>query len=132
MMLAVGLVSLAFGIFGIVGDPEMEGGGAMLLGMFTGFGGVMMLVSIIRLIYLAVASAGKLKAAEICVKDERNVMLQRTSYTVSNAAASLMFAVMAFVFVGMGYRVPAYIAVVALWVQAVVFLIAHRVLSKKL
>jgi hypothetical protein len=132
LLLAAGVVSLAFGIISVLREPEVTGSSAMLLGMFTGLGAAFTVISIIRLIYMAVAPAAKIKQAEINVKDERNVQILRASYTVANTAASLLFAVMAFVFVGLGYRVPGLIAAGALWVQVLVFLISHRVLSKKM
>lgn len=132
LVLAVGIVSLAFGVIGILLEPEAEGNGAMLLGMFTGMGGALTVLSIVRLIYLAVAPAARLREQEIKLRDERTVTILRASYTVANTAATLMFAVMAFVFVWLGYRVPAYISVAALWVQLAVFMIAQRVISKKM
>ena len=132
LLLAAGVVSLAFGIISVLREPEVTGSSAMLLGMFTGLGAAVTVISILRLIDMAVAPAAKIKQAEINVKDERNVQILRASYTVANTAASLLFAVMAFVFVGLGYRVPGLIAAGALWVQVLVFLISHRVLSKKM
>jgi hypothetical protein len=132
LLLLAGAVSLAFGILGIAGDSEMEGNGAMLMGMFTGMGAALVGVSAFRLLYMRFAPAERLRKEEISLKDERNIQVTRASYAVSNTAAMVMLAVMAFVFVSLGYRVPAYIAAGAIWVQVVVFLITHRILDKKM
>lgn len=132
LILLAGFVSLAFGLIGVLRDPEMSGDGAMLLGMFTGMGAAFAGVSIVRLLHMRFAPAKKLKQEEINLKDERNIQVIRASYAVSNTAATILFAVMAFVFVWLGYRIPAFIAVGAMWLQIVVFLISHRVLNKKM
>jgi hypothetical protein len=131
-MMLVGIVSLAFGLVGILTESEASGNIAMLLGMFTGMGAVLFIFSVIRLLYLKFASAAKLKAEEILMKDERNVQVGRAAGAAANIAATLMFAVMAFAFVWMGYKIPAYIAVSAIWVQAAVLLIAQRVYEKRM
>ncbi len=131
VMILVGIVSLAFGLVGILTEPDVPGNVAMLLGMFTGMGAVLFILSVIRLLYLRFAPAAKLKAEEILMKDERNVQVGRAAGAAANIAATLMFAVMAFAFVWMGYRIPAYIAVGAVWVQADVRLSAQRVYDKK-
>lgn len=132
LMLFAGAISMAFGIIGVLDDPELTGDGAMLMGMFTGLGAAFAGVSIIRLLHLRFAPAKKLKEEEINKKDERNIQVTRASYAVSNTAATLLFAVMAFVFVWLGYRIPAFISVGAMWVQVLVFLISYRILNKKM
>ncbi len=132
LLLLAGAVSLAFGIIGILKDPEMSGDGAMLMGMFTGLGAAFTGIGIIRLLYMRFASPKKLKSEEINRKDERNIQVIRASYAVSNMAATILFAAMAFVFVMLGYRIPAFISVGAMWLQVVVFLISYRVLNKKM
>lgn len=132
VLLLAGAVSLAFGIIGILKDPNMTGDGAMLMGMFTGMGAALAGVSIFRLLYMRFGSPKKLKAEEINLKDERNVQVIRASYAVSNTTATILFAVMAFVFVILGYRIPAFIAVGAMWLQVAVFLVSYRVLNKKM
>ena len=132
LVMLAGAVSAAFGITGILMEPEAVGNIAMLLGMFTGMGAALFLFSLIRLLYLRFAPASKLKAEEINRKDERNVQVSRAAAMAAYLSAALLCAVMAFVFVWLGYRVPAYIVVGAIWVQVIVFLIAHKVYGSKM
>jgi hypothetical protein len=133
VLLLVGAVSLAFGIIGVLSNDEGQTGAiAMLMGMFTGIGGVLAIVSMIRLIYMAVVSPKKLKQQEIDLKDERNVQITKASLAASSVAATLLFAVMSFVFVWLGYVTPALFMVGAMWVQAIVTMIAHAVNSRKM
>ncbi len=133
VLLLVGAVSLAFGLIGVLlNDEGQTGAVAMLMGMFTGAGGVLICLSIARLIYMAVVSPRKLKQEEIDLKDERNVQITRASLAVSSVAATLLFAVMTFVFVLLRYVAPALCMVGAMWVQAVVTMIAHGANSRKM
>ena len=132
LVMLAGAVSAAFGITGISMEPDATGNIAMLLGMFTGLGTVLFLFSLIRVLYLHLAPASKLKAEEINRKDERNIQVSRAAAMAAFVAATLLCAVMAFVFVWLGYRVPAYIAVGAIWVQVIVFLIAQKTYESKM
>ena len=132
ILMLAGAASVAFGITGILREPELSGNIAMLMGMFTGLGCVFFIFSIIRLLYLRFGSAAKLKAEEINKKDERNIQIMRAAGMAANLAAMLLLAVMAFVFVWMDHRIPGIIAAGAIWVQAIVFLIAERVYGKKM
>lgn len=130
--LSVGVVSLLFGIFGIYKNPAASGNEARLLGMFTGFGAAWIVVGIVFLLRSKYMSKEKLKQEEINLKDERNIQIYRAAYTNANFACMIIFALMAFVFVGLGYQVPGIIAVGALWVQAAVFLVSVFYFNKKM
>ena len=132
LLMLIGAISMAFGIIGILTEPDAAGNIAMLLGMFSGLGSAMLVISIIRVVYLRFASAAKLKADEINRNDERNVQVIRAAMTVASVAAMLILAVMAFVFVGIGYRIPAFISVGAIWMQGLIFVIAQRIYEKKM
>ncbi len=132
LLILAGVVSFAFGVIGSIRGLAISGNSSMLLGMFTGIGAAFIAVSIFRLIHRRFTPAKKLKEEEINLKDERNVQVLRAAYAVANMAASLLFAVMVVAFVWINYRIPAFIAVGAIWVQVVVFLISCRVLNKKM
>lgn len=130
--LAVGAISFLFGIIGHYNNFATSGNESMLLGMFTGFGAAWIILGIIFLLRNKFMSKEKLKQEQINLKDERNVQIYRASFANANTACTVLFALMAFLFVGLGYRVPGLIAVGALWVQTVVFLVSHFYYSKKM
>lgn len=130
--LIVGMISMLFGIVGYKSGWSSAGNGDMLLGMFTGLGAAFAATSIYRLLHRKLSSAEKLKQEEIDLKDERNVQILRVAYTVANTAASLLFAVLTFVFVWLDYRVPAFITIGALWIQVIVFFLSYAYFSKKM
>lgn len=130
--LIVGMISLLFGVVGYKSGWSSTGNEDMLLGMFTGLGAAFAATSIYRLLHRKFSSAEKLKQEEIDLKDERNVQILRASYTIASTASSLLFAVMAFVFVWLDYRVPAFISIGALWIQAIVFFVSYTYFSKKM
>lgn len=129
--LLIGVILAAFGILGVLLDMVQSFHLIMLLGMFTGIGMVFIGGGVITL-YRIRFNVEKLREEEIKQKDERNIQITRASYAVSNSAASIMLGGMAFVLVFMNYIVPALIAVGVLCVQMIVFLIAHRIISKKM
>lgn len=128
----VGIITMIFSLICFLNGSSESHNFSMLMGMFCGLGSVATVLGIIRLIHYKRTPAAKLKQEEIELKDERNVEILRIAYTVSSSAASILFAVMAFVFVGLNYIMPSFICVGALWIQILVFLIAHRYFSKKM
>jgi hypothetical protein len=128
----VGIISLLFGIVGYKSGWSSTGNGEMLLGMFTGLGAAFAATSIFRLLHRKFTPAAKLKQEEIDLKDERNVQILRAAYTIANTAASLLFAVLTFIFVWLDYRVPAFITIGALWIQVIVFFLSYTYFSKKM
>lgn len=131
-LLLAGAVILAFGVIGTLKELGTSNHIDMLLGMFCGLGGALVVISVIKLLYMRFAPAKKLKQEEIMLKDERNIQILRASYTVANVAATLLFAVMAFLFVWLGYIVPGLISAGALILQVAVFIISYAILSKKM
>lgn len=129
-LVIVGMISLIFGIVCEVYVPEDSHSLNMLMGMFTGLGASFVAIGILKLIHCKRASAAKLKQEEINLKDERNVEILRLANSIANTTASILFAVMAFVFVGLGYRTPAFICLGALYVQIFAFFIAYRHYNK--
>ncbi len=131
-LLIVGIVSLVFGAVGYKSGLSTSGNEDMLLGMFTGLGSAFAAIAIYRLLHKKFASKEKLKQEEIDLKDERNIQILKAAYTIANTAASFLFAVLAFIFVWLDYRVPAFITIGALWLQEIVFFLSYSYFSKKM
>jgi len=131
-LVIVGAISLVFGIIGHKVSLASTGNEDMLLGMFSGLGATFVATGTIRLFRNKFTSKEKLKQEEIDLKDERNVQILRAAYTITNVASSILFALLAFVFVWLNYRTPAFIAIGALWIQVIVFFISYCYFSKKM
>lgn len=132
VMLAIGIISLAYGVIGIQSATEDAHDYSMLLGMFSGFGAGILAVAIFFLIRGRVVAPEKLKQKEIEENDERNIAIKRAAFTVSWLVALLCFAVLTFVFVAMGMRIASYLCLGAMYLQFFSFLIAHKVYEKKM
>ena len=129
-LLVVGTISLVFGVVGYKCGLVLSDNGDMLLGMFSGLGSALIVIGVIRLLHNKFSSAQKLKEEEINLKDERNIQILRAAFTFANGASTILFAVMAFVFIWLGYRIPAFIAVGALWIQVIAFFISYAHYNK--
>lgn len=130
--IAIGIISIVFGTVSTLRLPDDVHDLSMLMGMFTGMGTAFIAIGIIRLIHLKVAPPEKLKQEEIELNDERNIQILRIAYTVANVTSTILFAVMAFVFVFLGYRTPALISIGAIYVQLLAFFIAYKYYGKKM
>ena len=105
---------------------------SILMGMFTGLGGFFVVFGIARLVRSKTASPEKLKQQEIERTDERNIQITKAAYTIACATATVLFIVMAFVFVFLDYRTPAFISIGAMYVQLIAFYLAYRYHSKRM
>lgn len=132
LLIVIGVISLAFGVVMQQGLTEDEHDLSMLMGMFTGMGAAFTVVGTIRLIRLKMVSPEKLKQEEIERNDERNVQILRLAYTVACVTSTILFTVLAFVFVCLGYRTPALITIGALYVQVLAFFLANIYYRKKM
>ena len=133
LLLLTGAVSLVVGtVWAITNKGELNGGPAMLIGMFSGLGAVLFIFSAIRLAYMAAVSPVKLKKEEIKFRDERNIQITRLSLSASGVAATLAFAVLACIFFWLGDIIPAFCLLGAMWLQVLVTVIAHRVYNAKM
>ena len=129
---ALGLVSFLFGLLSfLIAKPDGHTTNT-LLGMFTGFGFGIMAVAAYKAIRQKVVSKEKLEQEKIELEDERNIAIARAAYAVACAAAICLFAVLVFVFMGLGYTVPSYVCLGAMYVLVAVFVIAKKVLEKKM
>lgn len=131
-MVVFGVVSLVFGIFFADSLTDDQRSLMMLAGMFSGAGTGIIAVAIFFWIRGKVLSPEKLKQKAIEKNDERNVQITRTALTVVAITSNLTFAVLAFVLMGMGYMVPALIMVGCIYLQLAIFLIANKIISRKM
>ena len=132
ILFLVGIISLTFGA---VSHKHMTGISpniSMLNGMITGAGFAFTAVGAIKLLRNKRIPSEKLKAKEIELKDERNIELMRISLSISSTTASLLFAILAFVFIGMDYIIPGLICIVALYIQLASLFIAHKYYNSKI
>ena len=132
ILFLVGIISLTFGA---VSHNHMTGISpniSMLNGMITGAGFAFTAVGAIKLLRNKRIPSEKLKAKEIELKDERNIELMRISLSISSTTASLLFAILAFVFIGMDYIIPGLICIVALYIQLASLFIAHKYYNSKI
>lgn len=132
LVMILGAASFLFGLLTfLIVKPESQTMNT-LMGMFAGFGGGIMGVSIWQTIRAKVVSEEKLEQEEIEKWDERNIAIIRAAATAAYYAAILLMAILIFVFMGMGYRAPSYICLGGLYVLVGVFFIARKLLEKKM
>ncbi len=131
VFLAIGIVSLTFGLWGDRSGIASTGGEEMLLGMFSGMGSAMTVLSAIALLRRKFMSREKLKQKEIDAKDERNIQLIQAAYTVSEKIALFVLAFMAFLFAWLGDETASFISAGAIWVLAIVFAVSQRCMPEK-
>lgn len=132
IIIAIGIVTLVFGIVYSKRRPEDLHSMNMLMGMLTGIGGVFTVVGTVRLIHYKRTPDDKLKKEEIERKDERNIQLSRIASTIANNTASALFIVMIFILVWLDYRIPAFIVLGAFYLQSMSFFIAYRYFNNKM
>lgn len=131
-MVVFGVVSLVFGILFARSLSDEEHTLMMLAGMFSGAGAGIVAVAIFFWIRSKVLSPEKLKQKEIEKNDERNVQITRAAMTVVACTSNVTFGILAFVLMGMGFMIPSLIMVGCIYVQVAIFLIANRVISRKM
>ncbi|MBR5547179.1 MAG: hypothetical protein IKU70_09420 [Clostridia bacterium] len=132
LVMILGAASFLFGLLTfLIVKPETSSMNT-LMGMFTGFGAGIMGVAIWQTIRAKVVSKEKLEQEEIEKWDERNIAIIRASATAAYYAAILLIAILIFVFMGLGYRVPSYICLGGMYVLVGVFFVARKVLEKKM
>lgn len=132
ILILVGITTMVFG-FIIFKRISVEGHNiSMLKGMFQGAGASIAGIGIVKLIQNRITPEEKLKAKEIELYDERNIQVLRVASAVANTAAILLFAILAFIFMGMNYIVPAFISIGAMYIQLLTFFIAYRYYNNKM
>ena len=128
----VGFVSLIFSFITYYSQPVGADYYDMMAGMFAGFGVSLFAVGVIGLIRLRLMSAEKRRRIEIEINDERNKMILAFTFQATAIVAMLCMSVMAFLFVGLGYTVPAYTVAAAIYAVLLTMIVASRVYRKKL
>lgn len=132
MMMALGVISLLYGLLTfIIVQPEGKSANT-LLGMFTGFGFGIILVGIRNLIHQKRTPKEKLEQEEIERNDERNIAISRAAYSVGMFTAIILFAILGFVFMAMGQITPSYMCIGSMYVMILVTRIAQKILEKKM
>lgn len=130
--LGLGIVSFLFGLLTfLIGKPEGHSINT-LLGMFTGFGAGIIGVAVWMTVREKVLPKEKLEQEKIEQQDERNIAISRAAGLVTFYAAILIFAVLIFLFMGLGYTVPSYICLGAMYVLVGVAQVARKVLSARM
>ena len=132
LVFGVGVITLVFGLIASKGVYNDTRNIAMIKGMFTGLGAAFTAIGGIKLILNKLSPAEKLKSKEINLKDERNIQITRISFSVSSTVATILFAILAFLLVGLDYIVPAFITIGAMYIQIFSFFIARRYHDKKM
>lgn len=131
-VLGLGIVSFLFGLLTfLIGKPEGHSINT-LLGMFTGFGAGIIGVAVWMTVREKVLPKEKLEQEKIEQQDERNIAISRAAGLVTFYAAILIFAVLIFLFMGLGYTVPSYVCLGAMYVLVGVALVARKVLSARM
>ena len=128
----VGLVSLIFGLITYYVQPDSADNSDILMGMFVGLGAAVVVAGVIGLIRLRLISAEKRQQLEIEKNDERNRMIHAFTFQAMAIVSMLCMAVMAFLFIGLGYSVPANIVAGAIYLVFLTMIIASRVYRKKM
>lgn len=131
-LVAIGFITFIFGVVMYKGSPDSEHNMSMLMGMFSGLGGAFVAIGIAKLIHNKRTPVEKLKQEEIDIKDERNIQILRIANSIANTTATILFGLMAFIFVWLDYRIPAFISIGAMYIQLIAFFIAYKYYNKKM
>lgn len=131
-LLPIGVCSLSFGLFGALLVPQDNHSLSMLMGMLTGFGGVLVVFGLWCLVRERYLSPEKRRQEAIEQEDERNQALLRTASMVTMSTAFALFVIFAFVFVGLGWIAAGICCVGALYVMALAYWLAHRYYDKRM
>lgn len=135
-IILLGVLTLVLGILievhlQMTGETQMPNI-SRFAGMLTGFGSGILAVGAFRLLRNRFGSKEKLKEREIEKNDERNIQLTRVAYTVAAVGALLLFAILAFIFILLGDYLESWLAIIAMYVEIIIFGIAYKVIGKKM
>lgn len=129
LVIGVGTIVLGAVIGQMIPEDSSYTGGCSML---SGFGTGILVVALARYFRDHFSSPEKRKEREIEKKDERNVLITRTAYTIAGILAYALFAVMSIVFTFLGEYKACWITIGALYLDLIVFTIAYHVLQKKM
>lgn len=131
-LVLAGVLTLIFSIIAYQGIANDAPNVSMLKGMFFGLGTAFTVIGSVKLIQNRKTPAEKLKAQEIALKDERNIQILRIAYSIASTVATILFGIMAFIFVGLNFIIPAFISLGAMYIQLLVFFIAYKYYNRKM
>ena len=132
IVLALGIVTMAFGIIGGLVTPEEQHATMRLMGMLAGFGVGILAVAVFMTIRSRVIKPEKLAQEEIDAQDERNIAVSRAALSVAAFVGMGMFVVLAFVLQALGYTTPSLLCIVGLYVEAIGLLLARIYFNRKM
>ena len=104
----------------------------MLAGMFTGMGSAFLAIGVFFFLRSHFGSAEKKKQREIERNDERNVQITRYAMSIAAFAAVLFSAILIFVFTALNYILPSMLILAGVYIELAVFLIAFKILERKM
>lgn len=128
----VGIISIVLSFVMELELPEDAHNFSMFAGMLAGLGTAFIAVNIFYIIREKISSPEKLKQEEIEKNDERNIQVLRALYTIVAVTSYILFVVLAFTFVLLGYYASSWICVGAIYIEAGVFVISRKILDKKM
>ena len=132
VLFLIGIITVIFGIV-FYNAVTIEGRNiSMLKGMIIGLGSAFTAIAAVKLIQNKMTPADKLKAQEIELKDERNIGVLRIAYSVASVSATILFALLGFIFVAMDFIVPALMSIAAMYLQLLTFFIAYKYYNSKM
>lgn len=129
-MVVGGLLFILFGVFVYLPLPEGEHNLSMLMGMFSGAGTGIFAVGMVAVVQNRRMTPAQKRQVEIDCKDERNIAIQGKAFYISGCVAAIFFISAAFLLVGLGYRVPAYLVLGGLCLQVISLFAAEQYYRK--
>ncbi len=132
IVVVLGIVSILLGVLGMYLIQPEEHNLSRLFGMITGAGTGVLLVAAVLTIRARVIGQEKCEQEEIDRQDERNGTLPRFAGLVGYFTAVALLAVLAFLFVALGYAVPSCFCIGSLYLLALTGFIARKVLEKRM
>ncbi len=112
--------------------PEEAHNISRFAGVLTGMGTGILVVIVINWLVNRFSTPEKRKLRQIEKNDERNIQLIRAAYTVGAISAIIILAIMVMLFVLLEQYVASYIALGALYVEAIVVRVAYVILGKRM
>lgn len=132
LLTLLGLALIAAGAIWMHNMPEQSDNLDMFAGMIAGMGGSFACIGAYAMVRRRRATPETLRRERVEQTDERNVEIRHKAYAVSNMVGTLLFALLAFVFVWLDYRTPAFLCIAAMCVQTASMFIAIRVIGRRM
>lgn len=127
----LGSIGIVFGFMMKYNLPESAHDAMMASGFLTGIGTALTGIFLIRKVQEKFFPK-KVEKDTIEMNDERNLSIKRTASSIAWLTSIIWLAVAAFVLLLMEQRMGAYLAVGGVYVSGIAFIIAMKVLEKKM